>query len=525
MQFLREKGMVLLLILVYLLVVLRTAWMSDDAYITLRTVDHFVNGYGLVWNIGERVQAYTHPLWMLLLSGFFFITREPYFTSLFLSIGIDLLAVWIFCRRAAISNRTACFGMVLLVFSKPFIDYSTSGLENPLTYLLLVVFFVLYIHPERNSRRIFLLTLLAALGGLNRLDLLLIFMPPLLYALFVQVGEGKRRSFLYFLAGLSPLVLWLVFSLIYYGFPFPNTAYAKLNTSIPTLDLISQGFLYYFDSFLVDPLTLLTISACFLVGIIRPQKRLIPVLVGMALYLLYILRIGGDFMSGRLFAPVFLVAVLLLSQVEWRFRSRPLLAYAFAAVLLVELISPYSTLRSGPNYRANVPIAEMINEWGIADERGFYYQDTGLLHARLDASSPHLNNWVVKQGLDLREAGAQTAALTMIGMPGFYAGPQVIIIDRMALADPFLARLPYTPEGKWRIGHFERALPCGYIETVQSGTNQLVDPGLAAYYDRLKVVISGPIFSLNRLHEIWDFNTGRNDGLLKGYNPKIDCVK
>ncbi len=46
--------------------------MSDDAYITLRTVDNFINGYGLTWNISERVQAYTHPLWMFLLSIYIF---------------------------------------------------------------------------------------------------------------------------------------------------------------------------------------------------------------------------------------------------------------------------------------------------------------------------------------------------------------------------------------------------------------------------------------------------------------------
>jgi arabinofuranosyltransferase len=45
------------------------AWLCDDAYITFRTVDNFIHGYGLTWNVAERVQAYTHPLWMLLLSG------------------------------------------------------------------------------------------------------------------------------------------------------------------------------------------------------------------------------------------------------------------------------------------------------------------------------------------------------------------------------------------------------------------------------------------------------------------------
>jgi hypothetical protein len=49
---------------VFAIVVVRTSWLSDDAYITLRTVDNFVSGYGLRWNVAERVQTYTHPLWM-----------------------------------------------------------------------------------------------------------------------------------------------------------------------------------------------------------------------------------------------------------------------------------------------------------------------------------------------------------------------------------------------------------------------------------------------------------------------------
>ena len=44
---------------IFLVVLVRSAWVSEDAYITLRTVDNFVNGYGLRWNVSERVQTYT----------------------------------------------------------------------------------------------------------------------------------------------------------------------------------------------------------------------------------------------------------------------------------------------------------------------------------------------------------------------------------------------------------------------------------------------------------------------------------
>src|SRR5579862_5535145 len=105
----------------------RTAWVSDDAYLTFRTIDNFVNGYGLRWNIAERVQVYTHPLWMWLVTAFYFVTREAYFTSLALSAGLTLLTVWLLIRMAP-SRWSASLGLTILLLSRAFLDYSTSGL-------------------------------------------------------------------------------------------------------------------------------------------------------------------------------------------------------------------------------------------------------------------------------------------------------------------------------------------------------------------------------------------------------------
>ncbi len=57
------------LVTLLLITLLRTAWVSDDAMITLRTLMNFEHGYGLRFNIDERVQAYTHPLWLFVLLG------------------------------------------------------------------------------------------------------------------------------------------------------------------------------------------------------------------------------------------------------------------------------------------------------------------------------------------------------------------------------------------------------------------------------------------------------------------------
>jgi arabinofuranosyltransferase len=122
-------------------VVLRRAWVSDDAFITLRTVENFVDGLGLVYNIGERVQTYTHPLWLFLLSAIYPLKLEPLYIPILLSFIFTLGAFLILLRYVSTSTLSFFFGLLILIFSNSFVDYSTSGLENPLTHFLMAVFF------------------------------------------------------------------------------------------------------------------------------------------------------------------------------------------------------------------------------------------------------------------------------------------------------------------------------------------------------------------------------------------------
>jgi hypothetical protein len=74
-------------------ILIRTAWICDDAYLTLRTVENAAAGHGLRWNVAERVQVYDHPLWLLILLSARLIARDTYFSTLGLSIGCSLLCL------------------------------------------------------------------------------------------------------------------------------------------------------------------------------------------------------------------------------------------------------------------------------------------------------------------------------------------------------------------------------------------------------------------------------------------------
>ena len=167
----------------FVFVVLRTAWVCDDAYITLRTVDNFINGYGLRWNVAERVQAFTHPLWLLVLSAPYSITHEAFFTTLIVSIVLAVGAVYLFASRIASSFETMAIGLATFIFSKAFVEFSTSGLENPLSNLLLAAFVLLFL-DDRLERRRWLTALwtLGALLYLTRPDDVLFVAPALAFA-------------------------------------------------------------------------------------------------------------------------------------------------------------------------------------------------------------------------------------------------------------------------------------------------------------------------------------------------------
>ena len=134
-------------------VVVWRAWVSDDAFITLRTVDNALNGYGLRWNAVERVQAYTHPLWMLATLGLTVVVGSAYKAVVWLSVACSVVAAGLVVSRLARGAFQACLAAVLAGSSTAFLDFATSGLENPLTHLLLAAFVVVWVHARRRHGR------------------------------------------------------------------------------------------------------------------------------------------------------------------------------------------------------------------------------------------------------------------------------------------------------------------------------------------------------------------------------------
>ncbi len=495
-------------------VVVANAWLSEDVWITLRTVDNFVRGYGLTWNASERVQVYTHPLWALLLSIPYGIFMEGYFTTVAVSLALSFAVIvlaWRAWRREP--WRVLALG-ALFVSSKAFVDYSTSGLENPLTHLFAALFFLRLFAKERDARpekSLGWFIAVASLAYVNRSDTILAYAPALLWLSWRARRDGKWRLARTWLLGTLPASAWTLFAVVYYGFPVPNTAFAKLAGGHYHAPFFHRHSLAYFaNSLRWDPMTLPVIAAGVLVGATFALRRrsgaLGSVVAGISLLLIYSVRIGGDYMSGRLFALPFLAATLLLVSV---LPDRVLVGSA-AVVFVTSLFGPRTpTLRRfEPSFMDRDPTA-------IIDDHALHE------HAALREVVRRKDYTIGRARQFEFHARSHGIVWGATGYHGFQNGPMLRTIDNLALSDALLARLPTRdPDRLWGRGHLVRDVPEGYIASVEMAENRIADPSLHAYYDKLLVIITGPLFTLERAKTIWEMNTGKYAHLVTEYEER-----
>lgn len=502
------SAIIVALIGVFVVVTLRAAWISDDAMISFRTIRNLVDGYGLVWNVGERVQAFTHPLWLFVLTPVYWATRDFFFAIIAVNLIVSVLAVGVLATKVATTGRAAVLVLLSVTLSVSYIDYATSGLENGLTHLLLVLFFFVLLKKPNSRYRILTLSLLLSLVFLNRSDIILIVVPSYLLMLW---RERPFTHYHHILVGAIPSVGWLFFSLFYFGFPFPNTAYAKLATGIVQSGVRMQGLLYILDSISTDPIILFSIFLAGYIIFIKRDSYLITAFIGVLLYLLYTVNVGGDFMAGRFLTAPFITIAIIISQWEIDELSHNRYIGLVGLVGMMGFLSFLSPVLFDHRYTTNV-VNESDNSAlflgnGIANERAHYYVTQGLL-----SSTRH--NRLIRQGAYLVGDSSIGTTCGGLGIHGLLAPPSTYFIDQCALSDPLLARLPPVFQADWRPGHLYRTIPPGYKSTILSGENKLEDPELAEYYDHLVLITQAPLLAPNRLNTIIQMNLGRFDHLI-----------
>ncbi|GHT22991.1 hypothetical protein AGMMS4957_13920 [Bacteroidia bacterium] len=517
-----EKGIKYICLTVLFLIITLLAWQSDDAFHAYTMARNLADGNGFVYNIGERVSASTCPLHTIIVGIVYKVFGGMYFSSLLLCILYSMGAIAILFNSVCKSKQSIILATILLVFCKSFISYTTSGMENSLLFLLFAVLLRIYFtHDSFNAKRILLSSLVASLILMTRMDNALLALPLMLFVLWKRENMSLLRAVLYAFVGLLPFVAWEIFSVLYYGFPFPNTAYAKLGSGFPLSDYFVRGINYFVVTLFEDPVVLIfPVLFIVQVGISKSIKYLMPA-VGIVLYYGYLLYIGGDFMFGRHLTVPFFIALFCLFTLDWDAVAgkikKTLIAGVAVQLLVVNGAIYYTTIYGEPRKTLWTITGQ------IADERAAYFGYTALIYnAQPPSPSPpplHTTVFSNDEAKAVRASGLKADIIKWAcGLVMYYHADGVYLNDAYALGDPLLARLPaiYSPD--WRSGHTQRDVPDGYRASVQTGKNKIQDPNLHEYLDILwEITRSEDLFAKERLQKIININLGKYQHLLDKY--------
>ena len=528
--------------LLCLLAVLLYSWNSDDAYHSYIMARHLVEGKGLVYNTGYRVSASTCPLLTLLEAAVFLFTDKVDLCGLLIGLLFSGAAAWVLFFWLC-PSPLYCFCLLgLMVSSRCFLSFTTSGLENPLLFLCGAVFFYIYHCNETLSRKqLFILSLLMSLLAMARTDSVLIFIPMVVWAYLVRTKVAFASRVMLGVAGLLPFVFWTIFSIIYYGFPFPNTYYAKLYTGIPVSEYMVRGFWYYLTSWCLDPLLLfvpvLTVVICIKIKCVN--RFLVPFFIGLILYYGYVVRIGGDFMAGRHLTQQYFLCLCAIAFVMRKGRNPTPARHNIVAMIELSLIGFLWNIFIAPVVNEGIlTINEAINTRRSAVDERFFYLKTpdeyplwktvlfgvdcvafrdSYSQERI-ASAHEAGDKGLCFGDHEENRGGWPRHKVLFGKDIYcVADYDMYLTDIIALQDPLMVRLKVRDTSNWRVGHIERDVPQGYHETIASGENRITNPSLHEYYDKLLLVMKGPLLNKERFLTIINFNIGRYDELLDQY--------
>lgn len=414
-------------------------YIFDDAFISFRYASNLLEGHGLVFNPGERVEGYTNFLWVLLVAFGMRLGIDPVVFTRILGVGSYLLSI---ALVAALWKRVARGRAGSLLFASPLLlclcfhahypESIASGLETTFASALFLGLAHTVASGSRTARR-YGTALVSIVLVLTRLDGAIAVAAAGIAMLWAPADPGRlpwRSRVAELLWTFGPVVvvvgLYVAWKLVYYGDVFPNTYYAKRAYEFR----VDAGLDYFATYIRAAPHALLLLTLAT-VGAFNKHARTASVYAGVTLALagLYIIKVGGDFMEFRFiweYYPllVALAGIGLLGLAE--LSQLPALALAAAASAL-----------------ALMPLGKLRTDFGMQSlkEMNRYAEDGQRVGKALGARLP----------------SSTVVSTTLAGTIAYYS--KLELIDQWGLNDKYVARLP---GGNAKRGHVKFA-PLSYL--------------------------------------------------------------
>lgn len=314
-------------------------FIQDDSYISFRFVKNFVEGKGLVFNPGERVEGYTNLLWVLILSLFYSMKMNIENISQYLSMGFGILVLFQTFKisslielkgdskkgKSASQSSSYLFNfipVVLMVLTGAFNFWAISGMETCMfmAYILAGIFY--YIKNKNSDTPNYLFSVFIFLASLTRPEGLYFFGLIMIHKIIISIKDNKggfvkdifsKKNLIMYAVYIIPTGLFILWRLSYYGYPFPNTYYAKTGFSAAYFD---AGWIYFKNFF--GAYMLYGVVFALPLFLLRKKENFFEISLMYLLtiaYSVYIILVGGDVLKQfRFFLPILPLIYILFGK-------------------------------------------------------------------------------------------------------------------------------------------------------------------------------------------------------------------
>lgn len=417
-------GPVLLCAAVLIWHALQYGFITDDAYISFVFSRNFAEHGELVFNLGDPVEGYTNFLWTFLLGVLMVVGLSPEITSLALGIGFACGTLLVVQRTVEYvladvgpgdgvpddgaagdaSDRASLWPWhllpaALLCFCAGYACWASGGLETQMFTFLCTLALYCYarggapVEAEERARAgrwLRRMGVVLALAAMTRPEGLLLTAliggHRLVFNLWRERRLVPHRDELlclgYFLLLWAP---WFAWRWWYYGHPLPNTYYVKAAGTPPPgyVDKLRDNGWYYVWQWARQSLAVYGAPVIALgLVVARPRSRRMYygslAALFAVVYLLYTVRVGGDFMGlHRFIMPVFVVCAVGLALGLW---------------LLWRWVWALGPLAGRAHGRISVTLAGVL---ALAVTGAFAYDQLKLTH-----ESMRWKNWGADHGID-----------------------------------------------------------------------------------------------------------------------------
>jgi len=319
----------------------------DDAYIVLTYAKNLLEGNGLVWTDGQRVEGYSPFLWVILIAAVGRLNVDLVLASKFLGVFFAFSTLLLFFNG---KKKNIPLGGLLLATNCCFTLWACGGLETVMCSFFIFLGCTLYLRDNKSNSLFFINGTIFCLAAMTRLEGLLFFGMTFLFILFSRSYPFKvrlRDSVLFAAGFLIVFVPYFIWRFIYFGHLFPCPFYAKGGTNIFKM-LFGARYLLHFLATFGFPLILILFIKNFRDFTVK-RFYLISLL---SAYSFYVFIIGGDHMPGfRFFVPILPLFYLFVQECFYAFRFKwtpvPMIAVAMFLVAVNFYVS-FNMIPQGP---------------------------------------------------------------------------------------------------------------------------------------------------------------------------------